>query len=300
MGTLVTARARRSAVALELRSRFYDPAPRCLRCSYGRRMVWLVLLLLVVTAAVLYARSVSTKGGPSARTPSAGQPQPPPSLAAGEARLRRALDIETARIRSEVEAEAAQIEAEVRHAAEADLEVDPLQEADVPQRVIWREDYAPKDDEDRYLTRRVDGTPHLRLADAGDRFAIWSPVDGGALINPKGPGIRRLGLYASQARGADHYRSAYRAADLRRGRWIDLVREPDNPHDPNAVAMCAPGSRVAFAYVQRGRAPAVAKRMDAGEQMAAVSMRGPGRGHDDESTFVLIGSRTDLEAMLRA
>lgn len=264
-------------------------------------MGWLVLLLLVVTAAILYARSVSMKGGPSARTPSARQPQPqPPGLAAEEARLRRALDIETARIRSEVETEAARIEAEARHTAEADLEVDSPEEADVPQRVIWREDYAPKDDEDRYLTRRADGTPNLYLADAGDRLAIWSPVDGGALINPKGPGIRRLGLYASQARGTDHYRSAYQAADVRKGQWIDLVREPDNPHDPNAVAMCAPGSRVAFAYVQRGRAPAVAKRMDAGEQMAAVSMRGPGHGHEDESTFVLIGSRSDLEAMLQA
>jgi hypothetical protein len=122
----------------------------------------------------------------------------------------------------------------------------------------------------------------------------------GDLINPKGPGVRSIGLYASYARGTDHYQRAYRAADLSKGKWVDLVREPENRHDKNAVAMCAPGSRVAFAYVQRGRAAAVARRLDAGEDMAAVSMRGPGEGRDDDSTFVLVGNRSDLTAMLDA
>jgi len=107
-------------------------------------------------------------------------------------------------------------------------------------------------------------------------------------------------LYASYARGSDHYRSAYRTADLRKGRWVDLVREPENPHDRNAVVMCAPGSRAPFAYVQKGRAAAVARRMDAGEDIAGVSMRGLGRGRHDDTTFVLIGSRADLTAMLDA
>jgi hypothetical protein len=40
--------------------------------------------------------------------------------------------------------------------------------------------------------------------------------------------------------------------------------------------------------------------MDAGEDMAAVSMRGSGAGRDDDSTFVLVGSRADLTAMLDA
>ena len=163
---------------------------------------------------------------------------------------------------------------------------------------VYREDYVPKEDEARYLTRDGSGLPRLRLADAGDRLAIWSPVDGGSLINPKGPGLRGLGLYSSYARGIEYHASADRTADLRKGQWIDLKREPDNPHDKNAVAMYAPGARSAFAYVQRGRAPAVARRMDAGEDMAAVSMRGPAKGRADGTTFVLLGSRADLTAML--
>ncbi len=165
--------------------------------------------------------------------------------------------------------------------------------------IVTRDVFVPKDEEARYLARDEDGLPTVRLVDAGDRLAIWSPLEGGALINPKGPGLRQsLGLCTSYARGADHYATAYRNADLRQGRWIDLQREPENPHDRNAVAMCAPGSLAPIGYVSRGRAPAVARRMDKGEDMAGVTIWGPSRGRDDRSTLVLIGSRTDLAAML--
>jgi hypothetical protein len=280
-------------------------------------MGWLILLVLAVGAIALYARSSSKnhespRPGPTPPARPARPSPPPPSFSVEEARIRREIEVEAARMMPqidaeaarmlpELEAEAARIQAEaMRESAAVAFGEDDSEPDEGPRRVVWREDYVPKEDEDRYLTRKADGLPDLCLADAGDRLAVWSPVDGGGIINPKGPGLRHLGLYASYARGADHYRTAYRAADLGKGRWIDLVREPENPHDKNAVAMCAPGSRIAFAYVQRGRAPAVARRMDAGEDMAAVSMRGPGRGRDDDSTFVLIGSRPDLTAMFDA
>lgn len=164
--------------------------------------------------------------------------------------------------------------------------------------IVTRAVYAPKEDEDRYLVRNDEGRPMLHLVEAGDRLAIWSPVDGGALINPKGAGLRTLGLYSSQARGTRYHLSAYRRADLRPGQWIELRRQPDNEHDRNAVAMHAPGAVAHFAFVQRGRAPAVARRIDAGEDMAAVSMRGVGKGRTDGTSWLLIGSRADLEHML--
>lgn len=164
--------------------------------------------------------------------------------------------------------------------------------------VVTRDVYVPKEDEARYLTRDAAGLPELRLVDSGDRLSIWSAVDGGALINPKGPGLRKLGLHTSYAHGSQYYAATFKAADLSKGQRVDLVRQPDNPHDANAIAMCAPGSTVRFAHVQKGRAPAIARRMDAGEDMAAVSLRGPGRGQDDGTAFVIIGARADLEAML--
>jgi hypothetical protein len=103
--------------------------------------------------------------------------------------------------------------------------------------IVTRSIFAPEEEEDSYLTRDAKGLPTLRLVEAGDRLAIWSPKGDGALINPRGPGLRRFGLYSTPARGWNYNRSAYRAADLRRGRWVGLRRERNNPHDPTAVAL---------------------------------------------------------------
>ncbi|MDP3969097.1 MAG: HIRAN domain-containing protein [Nocardioides sp.] len=157
--------------------------------------------------------------------------------------------------------------------------------------------YVPADEEAPHLTRDAAGLPTLRLVDSGDRLSVWSPLDGGALLNPKGTGLRRFGLVATYARGSTHHAAAFRAADLRKGRPVELRREPDNPHDGNAVALYAPGAREPFGYVQKGRAPAVARRMDAGENMAGVSLRGPGPRRDDDTAFVLVGSAADLAAL---
>lgn len=281
-------------------------------------VVGLVLLALVVVWLALSSRSAPET--PPARV---AQPAPPPTRTprpfdvGGETAqlqqeaeaavpdLMRQVEADAAAMMPEIEAEAARLHAEMMHEAEAAAaRLDAERTADEddepePRRVIWREDYVPKDDEARYLTRDENGLPTVRLADAGDRLGIWSPLDGGALINPKGPGLRRrLGLCTSYARGSGHYRGAYRAADLTHGRWVELKREPDNPNDPNAVAMCAPGSRVPFGYVGRGRAASVARRIDAGEDMAGVTIWGPEPGSDDRSALVLIGSRADLAAML--
>lgn len=273
------------------------PRPSAITATFAS-MGWLILVVLVVGGLVLYIRSSLRKPDP-VRPPQRHTP-PLPTLAEEERRIRREIDAEVARLQPEIEAEAARIHADAMREAEAAFEAiqaEPVEEP--PRRVIWREDYVSKDEEARYLTRDENGLPTVRLADAGDRLGIWSPLDGGALINPKGPGLRQcLGLCTSYARGSGHYASAYRAADLSYGRWVDLKREPENVHDKNAVAMCTPGSRVPFGYVGRGRAVSVARRMDAGEDMAGVTIWGPGRGSDDRSTLVLIGSRADLSAML--
>lgn len=102
--------------------------------------------------------------------------------------------------------------------------------------LVVRTDYVPADEEAPRLTRDADGLPLLRLVDSGDRLPIWSPLDGGALLNPKGTGLRRFGLVVTYARDGKFHASAYRSADLRKGKPVELRREPDNPHDRNAVA----------------------------------------------------------------
>ena len=164
--------------------------------------------------------------------------------------------------------------------------------------IVTRDDYVLREDEPHHLVRDAAGLPKLRLVDAGDGLAIWSPLDGGALLNPKSPGLRALGLITTYARGREHYAAAYRTADLRKGRPVALRREPNNPHDQNAVALHGPSDRQPFAYVQRGRAAAVARRLDAGESLAGVCLWGPGPGLDDDTTFLAIGSTADLAVLL--
>jgi len=165
--------------------------------------------------------------------------------------------------------------------------------------IVTRALYVPKEEEARYLTRDADGLPTLRLVDAGDRLAIWSPLDGGVLINPKGSGLRTLGLVTSYARGSDHHAASYQAADLSQGRPVDLRPEPGNPDSNHAVAMHVPRARAPFGYVQRGRSASVFRRIIGGEDLAGVCLWGPCEGQDEGTTFVLIGSRAHLGAMLR-
>lgn len=209
------------------------------------------------------------------------------------------VELEANEIREQVEREVARTQWELAHDTGPDEVVEkPLTpitssarsaEFAMPARGrIWREDYVPADQEARYVRRGPDGRPALHLVDAGDRLAVWSPDDGGVLINPRGPGLRKIGLYSTSARGQRYVSaSAARGAVRRPGAIIDLRRDPTNEHDPHAVEML--GARGRFAWVQRGRTPAVARRMDAGEDFAAVCLQ--------EGLF-LVGARSDLEHML--
>ncbi len=166
-------------------------------------------------------------------------------------------------------------------------------------RSVTRVLFVAAEEEAPRLTRDDDGLPLLPLVDSGDRLSVWSPFKGGSLLNPKGTGLRRFGLISTYARGGTHYVAAYRAADLRKGKPVELRREPHNPHDRNAVALHPPGSREPFGYAQKGRAPVIARRMDAGEHLAGVSLRGPGPRSAEDSALLLIGSALDLAAALR-
>lgn len=172
---------------------------------------------------------------------------------------------------------------------------------DIDQRTwLRRSDYVDSDQESRYLTRDSEGRPNLQLRRVDDRLAIWATTPDGGFINPRGVGIRRFGLVTTQVRGTDYAPQSahFRAADLRAGASIELLREPQNPHDSNAIAMQAGGRRIG--HVQRGRAGVVARRMDAGENWSGVSLHGPMARSIDEPCRILLGRDEDLRHMLHA
>lgn len=139
-----------------------------------------------------------------------------------------------------------------------------------------------------------DGRPDVWLQRASGWLAIMTPT---GRVNPKSRTLHRSGLYALRVRGAIHHTEAAQAADLRPGRPVDLVREPANPYDANAIALHAPGAADPFGYVNKQNAARIAPRMDAGTQFAAVVLTGEGPGVlTGAATYVLIA---DVELMAR-
>lgn len=72
---------------------------------------------------------------------------------------------------------------------------------------------------------------------------------------------------------------------------MKLVREPDNKHDPNAIAIYAEGARNKAGYVPAARAKTLARLLDGGTDLVAISVRGSGHGTDGTVPHILICDR---------
>lgn len=77
------------------------------------------------------------------------------------------------------------------------------------------------------------------------------------------------------------------AGDFSPGAPVRLLREPDNEYDPNAVAIVAEGGRTTAAYVNKGKARSLAKMLDKGTELRAISLRGTGPGRACDQITVL-------------
>ena len=77
----------------------------------------------------------------------------------------------------------------------------------------------------------------------------------------------RLLVQSSPLAGFRYHEAPRLFPELRIGDRLDLVRESDNPHDPNAVRVDWRGRRLG--YVPRRENPALAWAMDRGEPISA-------------------------------
>lgn len=152
--------------------------------------------------------------------------------------------------------------------------------------MVVRDDYVPKELDPPLLVPDQMGLPQLRLALVWDRLVLVSTLVPDALINPKSPHLKGLGLYVSYAHGSSYHERAFDHADHRPGAAVELRREPDNEYSPYSVQMRAPSACEQFGYVQRGKVRAIARLIDDGVDMAGVTLR---------EGFVLLGPRHVLE-----
>ena len=77
----------------------------------------------------------------------------------------------------------------------------------------------------------------------------------------------RIVVQSSPLAGFRHYEAPYLWAEVRLGDELALVREPDNPHDRNAVRVQWRGHKLG--YVPRAENEAVARQLDRGTRLIA-------------------------------
>jgi hypothetical protein len=89
----------------------------------------------------------------------------------------------------------------------------------------------------------------------------------GSLHAKAGTGARKILLLESPLAGYQYHRAEGVWTFLRVGESLRLVREPGNPHDPNAIAVYFKNDRLG--YVPRNENRALALMLDHGERIQA-------------------------------
>ncbi len=125
-----------------------------------------------------------------------------------------------------------------------------------------------------------DGLPEAHLVEhlyCGEVILRFCDDVTGKLMTAEARRLQAAGLWCGKLRGMDYRTAVAKAADLRPGRPLTVMREPNNPHDPYAVGIGDARGQV-VGYVSRAKARRMATLLDSGEQLVAVSMQGTGPG----------------------
>lgn len=116
---------------------------------------------------------------------------------------------------------------------------------------------------DELLVADADGMPPLYFTNLG---GVWWLAENstGRLVNVATRKLRGLGIWSCRVRG-----EAYAPGTLRVG-VVELVREPDNPYDRNAVAIHQDGQQVG--YFNKGMSAGLAKVLERGDELQAIGI----------------------------
>ncbi|MBG6068150.1 HIRAN domain-containing protein [Micromonospora ureilytica] len=161
--------------------------------------------------------------------------------------------------------------------------------------------YVPQDgNSDRFIG--ATGLPTLRLIpyrDTGGEQVLRLCEDGtGLLVGPTDHRLARAGMYVSQLRGEAHHQAECRAGNFYPGEPVRLVREPENPYDRNAVAVYDATGKHMAAYVNKQKARTLAKLIDSGAEIEAISIRGTRSGLACDQVAILAASSEVLRHVL--
>lgn len=106
----------------------------------------------------------------------------------------------------------------------------------------------------------------MRSANSLAIALLWLTLAPPALAQERAANIRLL-VQSAPLAGFRYYAAAEVWRELRLGDRLELVRELDNPHDPNAVAVAWRGRKLG--YVPKRDNAALAWGLDRGERLQA-------------------------------
>lgn len=164
---------------------------------------------------------------------------------------------------------------------------------------IHRADYMPPEREAQRFALDAEGLPTGRLARRSGQLVILADGEPEEMVNPRSTRLYRLGIYSFRVRGVSYHEAAVRSGNFSPGSTVRLVREPTNVHDPNAIAVYAESGRRPAGYVNRQNAARIAKRLDAGEDLATVVLSGGRAGDDSTAPVILVASPASIAHLRR-
>lgn len=126
--------------------------------------------------------------------------------------------------------------------------------------------------------------PRLRLT--GHDGELWlMETTTRQLVNVGNRKLAPLGIYTVGVRGTKYYAPMVKAADLTPGTPIELIREPDNVNDSNAIGITKGDLFVGYWNQQMART--MAKVLDSGTKLEAILLAGTPSGKKTERVRVL-------------
>jgi hypothetical protein len=159
------------------------------------------------------------------------------------------------------------------------------------------EEYLSAEDEASALKTGRGGFPNARLERVRDRLLVVTPS---GWVNPRSRTAWRSGLHSFKIRGVGYYESAVKAGQFTPGASVRMVREPDNPHDSNAIAIYADGAGRKAGYVPTGHAKRLAPLIDGGADLVSISVRGSHAGSDEVTPHLLVCKRVLYDHLTRS
>ncbi|MEG9226198.1 HIRAN domain-containing protein [Aeromicrobium sp. Sec7.5] len=173
--------------------------------------------------------------------------------------------------------------------------IEPTRGRTVASASISRSEYMTADEEAAAITVDAGGRINGRLSLYQGQLVL---VVNDRLVNMRSRHLYRHGIFAFGLRGTSYFERAARDGDFTPGTMVHLVREVDNKFDPNAVAVCATRTASKAGYANKLNAGRIAKLLDAGVALSAVSIQGDGPGSLDGRPNILVAETHHIRHLL--